>query len=212
MRGFSLGQLRAPLDHASSFAPVQYLLAIALGRTSRSHPLGSRSPFWPTPIDLAFIDGMHLFEFALRDFINVERYCEPSSVVVFDDMLPRDVDEAARERHTQAWTGDVFKLRDVLVALRPDLRLTVVDTEPTGLLIVSNLSPTNRSPGPTLRGDRRGVREARSPTDRPRSAHPFDRRGSARRALDEGVDAHPQQANPPAPAPASLGHRLVRMP
>jgi len=106
--------------------------------------LGSRSPFWPTPIDLAFIDGMHLFEYALRDFINVERYCEPSSVVVFDDMLPRDVDEAARDRHTQAWTGDVFKLRDVLVALRPDLRLTVVDTEPTGLLIVSNLSPTNR--------------------------------------------------------------------
>ncbi|MGD0053840.1 MAG: class I SAM-dependent methyltransferase [Acidimicrobiales bacterium] len=105
--------------------------------------LGSRTPFSSLPIDLAFIDGMHLFEFALRDFINVERYCAPSSVVVFDDMLPRDVDEAARERHTQAWTGDVFKLRDVLVALRPDLRLTVVDTEPTGLLIVSNLSPTN---------------------------------------------------------------------
>jgi hypothetical protein len=87
---------------------------------------------------------MHLFEFALKDFINVERYCTASSVVVFDDMLPRDVDEAARDRHTQAWTGDVFKLRDALVALRPDLRLTLVDTEPTGLLIVSNLSSTNR--------------------------------------------------------------------
>jgi hypothetical protein len=106
--------------------------------------LGADSPFAKTPIDLAFIDGMHLFEFALKDFINVERHCTPSSVVVFDDMLPRDVDEAARERHTQAWTGDVFKLRDVLVALRPDLRLTLVDTEPTGLLIVSNLSRTNR--------------------------------------------------------------------
>jgi hypothetical protein len=106
--------------------------------------LGSTSPFAKTPIDLAFIDGMHLFEFALKDFINVETYCDSSSVVVFDDMLPRDVDEAARDRHTQAWTGDVFKLRDVLVALRPDLRLTLVDTEPTGLLIVSNLSPTSR--------------------------------------------------------------------
>src|SRR6478672_2069133 len=25
------------------------------------------------PIDMAFIDGMHLFEYALRDFMNVER-------------------------------------------------------------------------------------------------------------------------------------------
>jgi hypothetical protein len=106
--------------------------------------LGSRAPFGATPIDLAFIDGMHLFEFALKDFINVERFCAPSSVVVFDDMLPRDVDEAARERHTRAWTGDVFKLRDALVARRPDLMLTLVDTEPTGLLVVSNLAPTNR--------------------------------------------------------------------
>ena len=33
-------------------------------------------PDEPAPtLDLVFIDGMHLFEYALRDFMNVERYC-----------------------------------------------------------------------------------------------------------------------------------------
>ena len=105
--------------------------------------LGGSRPFGDAPIDLAFIDGMHLFEFALKDFLNVERFTDADSVIVFDDMLPRDVDEAARDRHTQAWTGDVFKIRGVLAERRPDLSLTVVDTQPTGLLLVTNLSPGN---------------------------------------------------------------------
>jgi hypothetical protein len=46
--------------------------------------------------DLAFIDAMHLFEFVLRDFMNIERFCTPASVVLFDDMLPRSQSEAAR--------------------------------------------------------------------------------------------------------------------
>lgn len=88
------------------------------------------------PTDLAFIDGMHLFEFALRDFINVERETDWSSVVVFDDMLPRNVTEAARDRETRAWTGDVYKVILTLREYRPDLVLIPVDTEPTGLLLV----------------------------------------------------------------------------
>ena len=31
------------------------------------------------PIDLAIIDGMHQFEFALRDFINIEKHSSPQS-------------------------------------------------------------------------------------------------------------------------------------
>ena len=30
-------------------------------------------------IDLAFLDGMHLYEYLLRDFSNVERFCRPNS-------------------------------------------------------------------------------------------------------------------------------------
>ncbi|MFC8732591.1 class I SAM-dependent methyltransferase [Luteimicrobium sp. NPDC057192] len=91
------------------------------------------------PVEMAFIDGMHLFEYALRDFINVERHSRRSSVIVFDDMLPRTTDEAAREKHTDSWTGDVYHVHEVLRQERPDLTLIVVDTAPTGLLLVTNL-------------------------------------------------------------------------
>ena len=94
-------------------------------------------------IDLAFIDGMHLFEFALRDFMNVERHSTPTTVIVLDDMLPRNVVEAARDRTTQDWAGDVYKLVAVLREYRPDLIVIPVDTQPTGLLVV--LAPDHTS-------------------------------------------------------------------
>jgi hypothetical protein len=94
-----------------------------------------------TRLDLAFIDGMHLFEYALRDFMNVERYADWWSVIALDDMLPRDVDEAARDRHTSDWTGDVYKLMATLVRYRPDLFAIQVDTQPTGVLLVFGADP-----------------------------------------------------------------------
>lgn len=87
-------------------------------------------------VDLAFIDGMHLFEYALRDFINVERLSDWSTIVVFDDVLPRNGAEAGRRRTTTAWAGDVYKIIPVLERYRPDLRFVAVDTEPTGMLVV----------------------------------------------------------------------------
>lgn len=87
-------------------------------------------------VDLAFIDGMHLFEFALRDFINVEKRSHPGTVIVLDDMLPRKHVEALRQRRTKAWTGDVYKMIPVLARYRPDLLCLPVDTAPTGVLMV----------------------------------------------------------------------------
>ncbi|MEU9733111.1 class I SAM-dependent methyltransferase [Streptomyces sp. NPDC048002] len=96
-----------------------------------------------TTLDLSFIDGMHLFEYALRDFINVERHSDWASVIVFDDMLPRNVDEAARDRHTGAWTGDVYKLVEILTRFRSDLVTLLVDTQPTGQLVVFGADPAS---------------------------------------------------------------------
>jgi hypothetical protein len=93
--------------------------------------------------DLAFIDGMHLFEYVLRDFINTEKYADWSSVIVFDDQLPANADQAARDRHTGFWTGDVYKIIPVLQRYRPDLRFAVMDTEPTGVMVVFGADPTS---------------------------------------------------------------------
>lgn len=96
-------------------------------------------------IDFAFIDGMHNFEYALRDFINVERYSHYSSVIVIDDVLPTNVAMTARRRQTLTWTGDVFKLVSILQSYRPDLTCFTVDTWPTGVLVVLNTNPTDQT-------------------------------------------------------------------
>lgn len=94
--------------------------------------------------DLVFIDGMHLIEFALRDFMNVELYSSPTTVVVADDIFPCHAAQAARKRRTRVWTGDVWKLKQCLERYRPDLLLLPIDARPTGLMIILGLDATNR--------------------------------------------------------------------
>ncbi len=97
-------------------------------------------------VDLAFIDGMHLSEYALRDLINTERYTRSTSVIVMDDMLPRTVEEADRTfpRRRRAWAGDVYKVVPVLRSLRPDLICLEVDTHPTGVAVILLPDPRSR--------------------------------------------------------------------
>ena len=98
------------------------------------------------PPALAFIDGLHLFDFVLRDYTNVESVSVWSTVIVVDDILPRSVAEASRDRGTMgAWTGDVYKLTEVLRRHRPDLLLLPLDTEPTGVLVVLGADPADRT-------------------------------------------------------------------
>ena len=94
--------------------------------------------------DFAFIDGLHLFEAALRDFMNIERIAAPDAVVAIDDVLPNHPAQAERLRRTRVWTGDVWRLVPVLRRWRPDLVLALLDTAPSGLLLVSGLDPANR--------------------------------------------------------------------
>lgn len=140
-KGQSLKLSRVPsIGIDPEFSIIAELVAdVHLARTSSDEFFARKNPMAHLPvkvIDLAFIDGMHLAEYALRDYIAVERFTTPASVVVFDDMLPRSVDEAARYRHTSAWTGDVYKAAQALRDMRPDLIVLEVDTQPTGLVVV----------------------------------------------------------------------------
>ena len=96
------------------------------------------------PIDLAYIDGLHLFEFALRDFINVEQACSPDSVILIDDTYPPHAASAARERTTQVWAGDIWKLVRCLSRHRPELAVTTLDVAPTGVTVVTGLDPSSK--------------------------------------------------------------------
>lgn len=97
-----------------------------------------------TRIDMVFIDGMHLFEYALRDFINAERRASPCGLIIIDDILPCHPKQASRERQTRVWMGDVWKIKACLEAVRPDLFCLAVDTSPGGLLMVAGIDPDNR--------------------------------------------------------------------
>lgn len=107
-------------------------------RHSREQALGAHR------LDLSFIDGMHLFEYALRDFMNVEAWSEPNGVVVLHDCLPISPLSANRERRSNFWVGDVWKVVDILRQYRPDLRVKIVATAPSGLCVVRGLDPSSR--------------------------------------------------------------------
>jgi hypothetical protein len=96
------------------------------------------------PIDLAFIDGLHLFEYALRDFMNIEKRASRCGVIVVDDIFPNCAAQGSRHRRTRAWTGDVWRLTRCLRNARPDLILLPLDCAPSGFLLVAGLDPSNR--------------------------------------------------------------------
>jgi hypothetical protein len=115
---------------------VQLIKATSDDFFARDEPLAH---FDGIPVDLAFIDGMHLSDFALRDFINIEPFLADTGVVVLDDVLPRNGLEAARDRKTEPWTGDVYKVVDVLRRRRSDLVVLLVNTAPTGTAVVVSI-------------------------------------------------------------------------
>ena len=97
-------------------------------------------------VSASFLDGMHLMEYLLRDFINAERNSHPNGVIAMHDCCPYDTLMTTRDLKnlpTGSWTGDVWKMLPILQKYRPDLKITVLNCAHTGLVVVSNLDPQN---------------------------------------------------------------------
>lgn len=98
-------------------------------------------------LSVSFLDGMHLFDFLLRDFMNTEDRSHQDGVILMHDCSPYDHAMVSRDysgRKGLPWTGDVWKLLPILQEHRPDLTVEVLDCAPTGLVAVRGLSPGNR--------------------------------------------------------------------
>lgn len=103
--------------------------------------------FLPGGPDVAFLDGMHHYEFLLRDIMNTEKSSHRATVALLHDCYPINPEMADREqfgrRIDQAtqrwWTGDVWKLLPILRDYRPDIKVTILDCPPTGLVVAQGL-------------------------------------------------------------------------
>jgi hypothetical protein len=103
------------------------------------------------PIDFAFLDGMHRCEFLLRDFANTEAHCKRNSIIVLHDCIPVELPMTERMPGKDSvlahragwWTGDVWRTVLALKEHRPDLAITALDAQPTGLILITNLDPTS---------------------------------------------------------------------
>jgi len=86
-------------------------------------------------IDIALIDGMHEYNFVLRDIENTVRYMQDDAVIIIHDCNPQSREAAVSPEEWEArggndtWNGNVWKSIVHLRSLRSDLTSFVLDCD-----------------------------------------------------------------------------------
>lgn len=73
--------------------------------------------------------------------MNVEHDAHRDTIVLVHDIFPVEPVTALRDRISQFWLGDTWKMIPILRKFRPDLNIFTIPTFPSGLAVISNLNP-----------------------------------------------------------------------
>jgi hypothetical protein len=104
--------------------------------------------FSDTKLEIALIDGMHEYLFALRDVENALRYLSANGVIILHDCNPRKKENAVSFAEWEArdfkgtWNGDVWRAVLHLRSLRKDINVFTLDCD-HGLGVVTFGEPEN---------------------------------------------------------------------
>lgn len=104
------------------------------------------SLFKDCPIDICLVDGMHEYEYALRDVENTLNYLQQDGVIILHDCNPQTAastisfEEWKNKNYEGNWNGDVWKTILHLRSLRKDITVFVLDVD-YGLGIVCKRPP-----------------------------------------------------------------------
>lgn len=99
-------------------------------------------------VQLALIDGMHEYAFALRDVENTLNYLTDDGVILMHDCNPRMEEHAGtyqehQKRGRGCWNGDVWRAVVHLRSQRDDINVFVLDCD-EGLGVITRGKPENR--------------------------------------------------------------------
>ena len=99
-------------------------------------------------IDVVLIDGMHEYNFALRDVENSLKYLDEDGIIIMHDCnaVTEDTSSSFEEWKSKgmigSWNGDLWKTIMHLRSLRNDINVFVLDCD-HGLGIVTKRKPEN---------------------------------------------------------------------
>ena len=109
-------------------SPKEYTVHLTTSDSFFEHYADSKDHY-----DLIFIDGLHTFEQAATDLVNVITRCSQADTdILIHDVIPINRTVANPKRETDFWTGDVYKIIYLLREL--DVRFRMIDALPSGLL------------------------------------------------------------------------------
>lgn len=99
-------------------------------------------------IEISLIDGMHEYQYALRDVENILKYLGDDGVIIMHDCNPVTKEAAITFDEWKAlgmkgqWNGDVWKAIVHLRSLRKDIDVFVLDCD-FGLGVITKRKPEN---------------------------------------------------------------------